>query len=106
MPDVTPRFKVERAPKEPKRLRRIGKKGRQDAKEMRAAMKVVRARSGGHCEMHMPHECTRIADHPHHRVRRSQGGSNDPQNIVHTCFSAHRWIHDNPAQARLAGYLA
>lgn len=105
--EVEPNFKgAPRTPKPRRALPRLGKKARQDRKELRAAMKIVRARSHGHCEMTIDHDCTRIADHPHHIQRRGQGGSNDPENILHVCFAGHRWIHDNVRQARFVGYLA
>lgn len=42
---------------------------------------------------------------PHHLLRRSQGGSDDPSNLLLLCRAHHRWVHDHPAQARALGLL-
>ena len=39
----------------------------------------------------------------HHRILRSQGGTHDVDNLVTLCDWGHRWVHDNPAAARLLG---
>ena len=33
---------------------------------------------------------------PHHILRRSQGGSNDPENLVTLCRAHHDWVHGHP----------
>ena len=45
------------------------------------------------------------ADHMHHKLRRSQGGTNDPSNLVPVCFACHERIHRNPSWARAYGWL-
>jgi len=42
---------------------------------------------------------------PHHLVRRSQGGSDQPENLVLLCRAHHSWVHENPAAARSLGLL-
>lgn len=43
--------------------------------------------------------------HLHHRLRRSQGGSDAPENLVTLCAAHHGWVHEHPEKARLAGLL-
>lgn len=43
--------------------------------------------------------------HRHHRKRRSQGGTDDPVNIMWVSPDNHRWIHDNPKQSYFYGWL-
>lgn len=51
------------------------------------------------------HQCYG-AGHVHHILRRSQGGSDHPSNLVLLCAAAHDWTHNNPAEAALFGLLA
>jgi hypothetical protein len=45
----------------------------------------------------------------HHRIRRSQGGSHQPDNLILLCGSGttgcHGWVHAHPAAARDFGWL-
>ena len=43
--------------------------------------------------------------HRHHRKRRSQGGTDDPVNILEVTPEIHDWIHGNPEQAYELGWL-
>jgi hypothetical protein len=43
--------------------------------------------------------------HNHHRKRRSQGGGDEPDNLVLVCLECHQWIHDHPRDAAAAGWL-
>lgn len=52
-----------------------------------------------------PHDCG-MGWHVHHIKRRSQGGTNDPWNLVLLCGIAHGYVHDHPAWARTVGLLA
>ena len=77
---------------------------------------IVRARSGGKCEMkkfldnvilqvgviqlidllildEMVRGCTRRATHVHHRKYRSRGGTNSIDNLCDVCEPCHRFIH-------------
>lgn len=70
------------------------------------ACTIVDARAGGRCE-----RCGRavlVANH-HHRLLRSQGLLDAPSNLVRLCGSGttgcHGWVHANPADATLAGYI-
>lgn len=42
---------------------------------------------------------------PHHILRRSQGGSNDPENLVTLCRAHHDWVHGNPSASNDLGLL-
>ncbi len=41
----------------------------------------------------------------HHRIRRSQGGKDEPENLITLCDPCHRWVHTNPMAARREGLL-
>lgn len=58
------------------------------------------------CEVGVPEFCTGVAQHKHHRVLRSRGGTNDPSNLVETCFQCHDFIHANPKWATANGFMA
>lgn len=82
-------------------LRKVGKKGKRDAAELKAAQGLLHARSGGVCEF-----CShRPAVHAHHIKRRSQGGDNSQWNLAHLCAHCHGWVHDHPAEAVKVGLL-
>jgi hypothetical protein len=65
---------------------------------------IVKARSKGVCEA-KTEVCERAAVHVHHRKLRSQGGSNDPVNLIDVCFACHNWIHLHPAISYEQGWL-
>lgn len=65
----------------------------------------LKERSKGRCEVKISHECTGKAEHEHHRMLRSQGGTDAVENILCTCVFCHRFIHDNPAVASLLGWI-
>jgi hypothetical protein len=50
----------------------------------------VRARDGELCQVP---GCSRAAEHVHHIVYRSQGGSDDPENLVSLCHAHHHAVH-------------
>lgn len=43
--------------------------------------------------------------HVHHIRRRSQGGTDDPSNLVTLCATHHKYVHDHPALSREMGLL-
>lgn len=49
--------------------------------------------------------CGKSAQHTHHRKRRSQGGTDEPANLMRVCLECHDWIHNNPAKAFAKGWL-
>lgn len=92
---------------EPKRIPRIGKKAKRDRRELIDAKAQVLLRSKGRCEAwEWPHDCAGLASQFHHIKRRSQGGTNDPANLVHVCTVAHMRIQAFPDEARSKGLLA
>ena len=53
--------------------------------------------------------CERCGAHPavhaHHRRLASQGGPDVTSNLAALCASCHRWCHEHPAQAAIAGWI-
>jgi len=103
---MEPRFKEGKMPKRPSRgLRRVGKKAQRNMDELADARPALLERSRGRCEAQWSQLCTGIGVHPHHIVRRSQGGDNTPDNLLLVCYFCHDLIHHNPAEALVRGYL-
>ena len=69
--------------------------------------RIVRERAGGKCEAAIPGVCTGRHDSTHHRVKRSQGGTWDPSNLLGVCGDGtrgcHGWIEANPSLANAEG---
>lgn len=87
----------------PKQTRPVSRPKR-DPAELKAAKAVVRARSRGFCEIvHVG--CTGQAVHVHHKRRRSQGGTDDPENLLHLCRKGHDFVHANPEISFRKGWL-
>jgi hypothetical protein len=62
---------------------------------------LVKARADGICEVcHFA-----PIEHLHHKLRRSQGGSNHISNLLGVCREDHEFIHSNPAYAYEKGWL-
>jgi 5-methylcytosine-specific restriction endonuclease McrA len=86
-------------------LRSRSKKQAAKDREYTAMRIVVLERDDHTCQLRMDgHHCSGGL-HVHHRRLRSQGGSNHPSNLVTLCDRAHRWVHDNPAEAALFGLI-
>jgi hypothetical protein len=64
----------------------------------------VAGRSGGWCEIDHPN-CLMRATQMHHVLRRSQGGKDDADNLLHLCLMGHDYIHANPALSYESGWL-
>ncbi len=62
-------------------------------------------RAHGLCEAQASVACTGRAEHVHHILLRSQGGSDDPANLLAVCHRCHRWIHDYPERSYREGWL-
>lgn len=78
----------------------MARKRPQVTSEERKARKLLRARSGGECELHGGHSATEA----HHRQNRSQGGQWDVANLMHLCHDAHVFVTVNPQAAREQGW--
>ncbi len=93
-------------------LRSVSARARAYRRGLDRQRTAVGKRSGGQCERvrtlrnGMSFRCTNPAVHVHHRVRRSQGGTNDLSNLVHLCHRCHEWVHANPEAAREEGLMA
>lgn len=55
-----------------------------------------------HCEIGL---CWERPSHRHHRLRRSQGGTDDASNTMDLCAAHHRYVHDHPSQSYALGWL-
>lgn len=98
--DTEPKMKPAR-----KRLPRVGKKGKRDAKELHEARPLLIERSRGRCEARCSRLCTGIGVHAHHIRRRSQGGDNSLDNLLWVDAMCHDAIHAMPDAARQMGFL-
>ena len=62
--------------------------------------------TGGGCQARIPGVCTGLGECAHHRLRRSQGGTDDILNLVWVCRACHiTWIHRYPHDAAARGLL-
>jgi 5-methylcytosine-specific restriction endonuclease McrA len=71
--------------------------------ELNEVRPLVQARSGGSCECGTG--CGLHAEVVHHRLRRSQGGTNALENLAHLSGPCHRRVHNEPAWSYANGLL-
>ena len=99
MAEVIPQFKTKPTKKRPNRKVTTWRKAVQD----------VKSRSGGWCEANVPGVCIEgrhKAHHVHHVILRSQGGPDEPWNLLHVCNTAHDWAHNvDRAEAERLGII-
>lgn len=70
---------------------------------MKRSVVAVKARAGGMCEScGWPISGSGVV---HHRQLRSQGGSDDPANLLHLHDACHRWAHEHPTWAYQRGLI-
>jgi hypothetical protein len=67
---------------------------------------AVSNRSSGWCEAGKMGVCRIVAEHVHHKMLRSQGGTDELDNLLHVCTNCHTWIHAHPAKAVAFGWLS
>ena len=86
-------------------LRSMTTKRRARERQLANSRRVVLLRSGGQCEGRVADTCTGVGIHAHHRRMRSQGGSNEPENLAWLCLPCHAHVHANPEQSYELGLL-
>jgi 5-methylcytosine-specific restriction endonuclease McrA len=74
-------------------------------KELERAKPLLRARSGGFCEVRAWNRCQTLGTQVHHRKRRSQGGAHALSNCLWVCFACHTFIHMAGGKAYDQGWL-
>lgn len=62
-------------------------------------------RAHDHCEAAASPDCTHRAEHAHHMLMRSQGGADDPSNLLAVCAPCHEHIHAHPEDSYERGFL-
>jgi len=87
------------------RLAPVSAKQKAREAELDRVRPAVRERSKGRCEARASAECFGVAQHPHHRRMRSQGGGHTADNLLDVCWPCHRYIHDHPAESYARGWL-
>jgi len=70
----------------------------------RQSVDDVAERAASCCEATTP-VCTYRPEQIHHRRMRSQGGGDEPANLLYVCAACHRFIHDHPAESYERGWL-
>ena len=79
----------------------MSQRGSSFAAELEEMRPLVKHRAGHICE-----RCGAAPiDHVHHRLRRSQGGTNMLVNLLGVCSRCHTAIHDRPQQSYEEGTL-
>lgn len=80
-------------------------KPKKQAKKKRRGMARPDEPLATYCEVARVDICTGRAEHRHHKLMRSQGGTDEASNTVDTCGVCHAWIHANPSKAYAWGWL-
>lgn len=85
---------------------RSRKREREDRAYAELRAELLESRAGRKCEAQGFHRwhCSGYLT-LHHLLRRSQGGSNAPENLIVVCTVHHRLIHSNPKEAMQEGFL-
>lgn len=87
--------------KRKKGAKRVAPRSIAYTEELRERSILVLARCDGICEVR--HFAP--VEHIHHRLRRSQGGKNELDNLLGLCRPCHDWIHRYPGQSYEMGYM-
>lgn len=69
------------------------------------ARRFVEGRADGKCEARCAPNCQRRGTQAHHMLMRSQGGTDDPDNLLWVCAPCHDQIHMHPAESYERGWL-
>ncbi len=94
-----------------KRLKAVSKKRQARVDAWPAIRDAALERAGSRCEYvdtfdDVDHRCEHtMALHVHHRLRRSQGGSDCDANLRVLCAEHHQSVHDFPTIHTQLGYL-
>lgn len=92
--------------KKPKRIRPKSKKLVKKDEVLGDVRQIVLVRDRFKCVAKISKYCSGNAEHIHHLLRRSAGGSHDPKNLISLCQQCHGWVHNHPAESRMRGWLA
>ena len=74
------------------------------ARELTKATPALVRRTGGVCELAHLDDCEGPLQR-HHRLMRSQGGTNDLSNLMLLCHGHHNYVHLEPAISYAQGWL-
>ncbi len=86
-------------------LKPVSRKKRKQNSELDKLRPTILARSGGMCEVQASPFCWGGAMHLHHKLMRSQGGKDTPENLLAVCSWCHHLIHRYPARSYRNGWL-
>ena len=83
----------------------VSKRHRAYLAEYKQARDEVKNRANLRCEIRVWDICEGRVHQIHHKLRRSQGGTNDLDNLLAACNSCHQYAHDHPVEAYAKGWL-
>lgn len=89
--------------KRSKRIRPQSDAHRESQAELRALYPALIERSGGCCELRFSSACRGYGEHPHHVLKRSQGGKHTVENLLWSCDPCNSAVEDEPERARARG---
>lgn len=96
-------------PRATKPIAKIGRKGRRERKAIAAFAAAVRAQAQGFCEAQVYGVCSAQIHQgtmAHHVWPEDRDcGRHEPGRGAWLCWFAHRWVHENPDDARDIGLL-
>lgn len=87
-----------------KPIPRVSRKKRIADAELRKNAAIRHKIAHGRCEIDLD-GCLKFGRDPHHLKLRSQGGTNEVENLRNCCRACHDWIHGHVSEARERGWI-
>lgn len=84
-------------------LRAQSDRHRASQAELHALEPALIKRAEGRCELRFSSACRGVGEHPHHVLKRSQGGEHTMDNCLWACNPCNTAVEDEPVRARALG---